>query len=183
MLLQFNEMLAKFQMPNDFEYNEPVTRFSAKLNKTLVGRFTRGFGEVPEFEYGGRILKNDPWESSPQILAIRNELEKQLSDKLNKPVKFHHVLVGLYPNGEKAIEWHSDEMVSDNDIIANVSLGATRTFSVRYNDSKEQYNFSMKHGDVIVFDGYTNSQTEHTVPAEPHVTEPRVSLTFRTRGN
>jgi alkylated DNA repair dioxygenase AlkB len=170
-------MFAYELLPNDFKYNPPVTRWDPKTNRTLVGRPSKGFGSVPEFYYAGKTLRNDPWEASPQINSIRLNLEKHFR------CSFHHVLVALYPDGNTAIDWHTDEMVEPNDLIVNVSLGSPRTFQLRFNDSPEQIqSYRMEHGDVLIIDGVVNAKSTHTVPAEPEVTDPRVSLTFRTIG-
>ncbi|MFM5982088.1 MAG: alpha-ketoglutarate-dependent dioxygenase AlkB, partial [Sphaerospermopsis kisseleviana] len=51
---------------------------------------------------------------------------------------FNSVLLNLYRDGKDSVSWHSDDEpeLGKNPIIASVSFGATRRFSLRHKHSK-----------------------------------------------
>ncbi|KAI1389285.1 uncharacterized protein F4822DRAFT_195672 [Hypoxylon trugodes] len=64
---------------------------------------------------------------SPTVLEIKQETEKHLGHPLN------HVLIQFYRDGNDYISEHSDKTldIAKNSFIANVSLGAERTMTLR----------------------------------------------------
>ncbi|CAF1058647.1 unnamed protein product [Adineta ricciae] len=130
--------------------------------------------------------KQHVWTSPMQMLKA--QLEKQLN------VKFDYCLVNLYRDGNDYINFHADNEAKD--IIASITLGATRKFLVRHlrcfgknltrkrkqltNPEKKDYEFSLTNGSLIVMSGATQQYWKHSVPKEKHVKTPRLNLTFRT---
>jgi alkylated DNA repair dioxygenase AlkB len=118
---------------------------------------------------------------------LKAQLEKQLG------VEFDYCLVNLYRNGNDYINFHADNETKD--IIASITLGATRRFLLRHlscfgrtltrkrkalttPDTKE-YKFSLTNGSLIVMLDDTQQYWKHSVPKEKKVKDPRINLTFR----
>lgn len=157
----------------DFEFDPPVTRWDPKTNRELVGRPTKGFG-TSDFYYAGKTLKCAPWETSPVVSKIRNDIE------LVYNIKVEYVLIGRYDDGQTGIPFHTDEMVGDNDLIINLSFGDPRLFRVKWNETQEIENYIVQNGEVLMFDGEVNNLMQHDVPALSGRSGLRYSLTFRT---
>mmetsp|Transcript_19946 Transcript_19946/g.56233 ORF Transcript_19946/g.56233 Transcript_19946/m.56233 type:complete len:587 (-) Transcript_19946:78-1838(-) len=102
---------------------------------------------------------------------------------------FNCFVANHYANGRVVINWHSDsgpgddEGLGPNPRIGSVSLGVTRTFSLK---SKRAVDGRMVHLDVPLTHGSLlamgrNSQTHwlHCLPADEHCRGERLNLTFR----
>ncbi|CAF1390403.1 unnamed protein product [Rotaria sp. Silwood1] len=108
---------------------------------------------------------------------LKAQLEKQLG------VKFAYCLVNLYRNGNDYINFHADNEAKD--IIASISLGATRKFLVRHLSyfgkdltrkrkpltmpDKKEYEFSLNNGSLIVMLDGTQQYWKHSVPKEKKI--------------
>lgn len=94
---------------------------------------------------------------------------------------YNFVLANLYPDGKAAIGAHADD---EDDIvqgspIAALSLGQSRTFVLTGKDGKRAAEVTLGHGSLLVMEGDTQQRFKHSVPKQPRLTLPRVSLTFR----
>ncbi|KAF9455388.1 hypothetical protein BDZ94DRAFT_1230930 [Collybia nuda] len=78
-------------------------------------------------KYSGQLV-NMYYEYPPLLRHIQNEVEKKLG------VKFNHVMLNLYEDGQIYIGNHRDNI--ENRVIASVSLGAPRTFIMTHNSAK-----------------------------------------------
>lgn len=127
--------------------------------------------------------------------AVASEPLQEWSSDLMRSVEdsagtaFNCFVANHYANGRVVINWHSDsgpgddEGLGPNPRIGSVSLGATRTFSLK---SKRQVNGRMVHLDVPLTHGSLlfmgkNSQTHwlHSLPADDACHAERINLTFR----
>ncbi|CAF2496611.1 unnamed protein product [Rotaria sp. Silwood2] len=122
------------------------------------------------------------------MLKLKAQLENQLD------VKFDYCLVNLYRDGNDHINFHADNEAKD--IIASMTLGATRRFVIRHlscfgkvltrkrkpltTPDKKEYEFSLTNGSLIVMLGDMQQYWKHSVPKEKMVKDPRINLTFRT---
>lgn len=80
------------------------------------------------------------------------------------------------------MSWHSDDEpeLGTAAVIASVSLGAPRDFSVRRkSDPKIRHTFALPHGSLLVMSGETQSLWEHSLPRRERINQPRVKMTFR----
>eukprot|EP01132_Coremiostelium_polycephalum_P000454 gene454-574_t len=118
-----------------------------------------------------------PW--TEPMLHLKTTLEELLN------CKFDFVLINFYRDGRDYIGFHSDREAIDLDCrtIASVSLGATRRFLLRHIKSKEQTEYSLNNGALIVMDGECQKHYKHSVPKELKILQPRINLTFRKRQN
>ena len=128
------------------------------------------------YKYSGILNKPKPW--SPVLLELKSLVESATAQKYNS------VLLNLYRNGNDHLSWHRDnetELGSEPN-IASLSLGATRTFSLRTNSAdakKEQYDWALTNGSLICMRGKTQLLWQHSIKKEPKVVDPRINLTFR----
>ena len=122
--------------------------------------------------------KSLPW--SENMYFLKTEIEKLYK------FKFDYVLINLYRDGNDSISFHSDgESIGEGkNIIAGISLGATRKFVMRHNSWKERAlekkEFNLVSGSLIMMIGdNTQKYWKHSVPKTTRVTSPRINLTFR----
>lgn len=119
--------------------------------------------------------KKSDW--NPHLLAIRKRVEKETA------LRFNAVLLNLYRNGKDGVAWHSDRIdrSGKDPIIASVSFGETRMFSLRHKFRKEQpqVDIPLHHGSFLLMAGTTNSFWQHQVPKTAKNILPRINLTFR----
>lgn len=123
----------------------------------------------------------------PSLVSIRDRLVNELG------VPFNTVVVNYYFDGSSGLYPHTDAayipQLGKDPIIVGVSFGATRTFSLTKDaklDRKQRmerkctrHDLPLAHGDMIVMHGNCQEEWRHGIPEEPHVSDPRVSLTFR----
>lgn len=161
---------------------------------TMVkGRPTRGFGDST-FNYAGKLYEPEPWTHKMQLIKVA--AEDVASRVFDKEIKFTFCLCGFYPD-DKGIPHHSDTVPTLDDVVVSLSFGAPRVFAWRtyQNNIKRHTNTSevdfkenfikdeklylLDHGDVIMFDGYSQMKATHAVP-DLVGAEERVNLTFRS---
>lgn len=96
---------------------------------------------------------------------------------------FNSVLGNLYRHGGDSVAWHSDDEpeLGPTPTIASVSLGAERVFQIRRVGAAyaERVDVVLRHGDLLVMRGRSQSDYEHAVPKVRETVGPRVNLTFR----
>ncbi len=121
--------------------------------------------------------KRAPLKWDPAVDKIREKIEKTL--KMSK--SFDYVLMNLYRDGNDYISWHRDREAEGEgkNIIASLSLGATRKFILKHSTKEVEKTFFLTSGSLIVMAGETQKSWKHTVPKEKKVTTPRINLTFR----
>ena len=75
--------------------------------------------------------------------------------------------------------WHADDEPEMGNSIGSLSLGATRTFRIRHNVSKQTRTFLMGHGALIIMAGTMQQFWQHHVPKTTQNVGERINLTFR----
>jgi alkylated DNA repair dioxygenase AlkB len=102
----------------------------------------------------------------------------------------------LYRDGSDSVAWHGDRVGSprtssagsgigrstDDTMVAIVSLGATRMFTMRPRGGGSALRLPQAHGDLLVMGGSCQRTWEHAVPKTAAPTGPRISIQFRPRG-
>jgi alkylated DNA repair dioxygenase AlkB len=109
---------------------------------------------------------------------------------------FNTVLVNRYLSGEDSIKWHCDderfyyvEPSSGNGdiVIASVSLGAERWFSLRTHpqrvkdkEKRRTMRIKLRSGSLLVMAGATQRNWQHCLPKDETIGQvTRINLTFR----
>ena len=190
MIKHIKHIFAEFEHGID-KWDDPRERM---FEGTMVkGRPTRGFGDST-FNYAGKLYEPEPWTYKMQLIKVA--AEDVASRVFDKEIKFTFCLCGFYPD-DKGIPHHSDTVPTLDDVVVSLSFGAPRVFAWRtyQNNIKRHTNTSdvdfkenfikdeklylLEHGDVIMFDGYSQMKSTHAVP-DLVGAEERVNLTFRS---
>ena len=126
------------------------------------------------YRYSGIANTPQPW--TPVLQDIRERLGRETG------VSFNSVLCNWYRTGRDSVAWHSDDEVElgTNPVIASISLGATRTFSLKRRDGAgARLDQPLAHGDLLVMRGSTQRDYLHQVPKTTKPVGDRINLTFR----
>lgn len=86
--------------------------------------------------------------------------------------EFSYANLNYYANGRDYISIHSDNELAEGDIVASISLGATRRF-VMYEYDKESntrrkltHQVKLNHGDLFIMDYNSgNARYQHALPS------------------
>jgi uncharacterized protein (DUF924 family) len=110
---------------------------------------------------------------------------KALQEKVNQKTgyKFNHSVVLIYRNGVDCIGFHKDKTLDlkPDTPIASISLGQPRSYLLRdqiHNPTQTQ-RLVLGNGSLLLLGPRTNESWYHSIPSDPLITEPRISITFR----
>jgi alkylated DNA repair dioxygenase AlkB len=96
---------------------------------------------------------------------------------------YDKVLFNLYRDGRDSVAWHRDDTdrFGQDEIIASLSLGATRRFLFRPRAGREgaPFGLALESGSLLLMGGGTQSHWEHCVPKSHRLVGERLNLTFR----
>ncbi|KTD35931.1 hypothetical protein Lnau_0915 [Legionella nautarum] len=125
------------------------------------------------YSYSG--VKHEPKKWIEPLLEIKAYLQNCLG------IQFNSVLANLYRNGQDSMGWHADNEpeLGNQPVIASVSFGAERQFSLRHKKQKAVLKLPLGHGSVLLMSGETQHYWKHALPKSKLVNEPRINLTFR----
>lgn len=141
-----------------------------------IPRLQAWFGDIhTQYGYSGIELTPHPLPANLEDLKTKIEAISHSS--------FNSVLVNLYRDGQDSVSWHADDEreLGTNPVIASLSLGTTRRFSLKH---KQDKSFATQHidlasGDLLIMGGATQHHWLHQVAKTKAVTLPRINLTFR----
>jgi alkylated DNA repair dioxygenase AlkB len=121
--------------------------------------------------------------ATKQALTWTKELSdlKRLVEQITE-ARFNSCLLNLYHNGNVGMAWHSDdeESLGMNTTIASLSFGAERKFSFKHKQTKQTVSLVLEHGSLLVMKDDMQRNWLHSLPKSKNITQPRISLTFRT---
>lgn len=125
------------------------------------------------YTYSG--VTNQPSAWPADLAAVRDRLAETLGLELNS------CLANLYRDGSDSMGYHSDDEpeLGPRPVIASLSLGARRTFTLRHRVSRQRWSWSLGAGDLLVMRGESQSDYAHAVPKTTRAVGPRMNLTFR----
>ncbi|MEG4282072.1 alpha-ketoglutarate-dependent dioxygenase AlkB [Microcoleus sp. A006_D1] len=146
------------------------------FGKTMpLPRLTAWYGdEGKSYTYSGIEQHPEPWNST--LKSIKSKVE-EISE-----VTFNSVLINLYRDGKDSVSWHSDDEpeLGKNPIIASVSFGATRRFSLKHKISKkDKVDIDLPNGSLLLMKGETQHYWQHQIPKNYKLLDRRINLTFR----
>lgn len=98
--------------------------------------------------------------------------------------EFNHLLLNLYRNGSDSMGYHADNEpeLGPAPVVATLSLGASRRFTLRARRGQQSLTLEMAHGDLVIMAGRCQEEFVHAIPKQPRLLEPRLSITFRRVG-
>lgn len=116
-----------------------------------------------------------PTEWTPTLANIRQKCESATA------AQFNGVLANFYRDGRDHMGWHADDEPANGPepVIASVSLGATRRFDFRHNESQKIVSVELTHGSLLVMSGKSQHRWKHRISKTTKVSQPRINLTFR----
>ena len=143
--------------------------------KTLpVPRLQCWMGDAgADYGYSGIQLTSRPWHE--RVQALRKSVERLCNHSFNS------VLLNLYRNGQDSVAWHADDEpeLGQNPVIASLSLGAERPFSLKHRHNGERYRLILPSGSLLLMDSCTQHYWLHQLPKVKNLTQARINLTFR----
>jgi alkylated DNA repair dioxygenase AlkB len=93
--------------------------------------------------------------------------------------RYNFCLLNRYRSGADSVGWHADDEPGMGDTIASLSLGATRIFRIRHNQTRETRSFPLADGTLLIMGGSMQRFWKHSVPKTARPVGERVNLTFR----
>jgi alkylated DNA repair dioxygenase AlkB len=126
------------------------------------------------YRYSGVVNVALPW--IPTLLEIKSRIEAVLGE-------YNYCLLNRYRNGADSMGWHADDEPEMGNVIGSLSLGATRKFRIRHNETRETRTFLVDHGTLIIMAGTMQQFWQHEVPKTKQLVGERINLTFRSIDN
>jgi alkylated DNA repair dioxygenase AlkB len=137
-------------------------------------RLTASYGdEGVTYFYSGTVNKALPW--TPTLLGIKQKIEAIQG-------RYNYCLLNRYRSGDDSVGLHADDEPGMGNVIGSLSLGATRTFRIRHNTTKETKTFPVSHGTLIIMAGTMQQFWKHEVPKTKENVGERINLTYRFIG-
>ena len=122
------------------------------------------------YRYSGRDNVALPW--TPILLEIKAKIEAVQGE-------YNYCLLNRYRTGQDSMGMHADDEPEMGNVIGSLSLGATRTFRIRHNKTKESRTFQVSNGTLIIMAGTMQQFWKHEVPKTNEDVGERINLTFR----
>ena len=125
------------------------------------------------YKYSGKKLNRQNW--TKDLTMIRKKIRKELK------IDFNSVLVNYYRDGKDSMGWHSDDEkeLGPSPTIASISFGSERDLVFRNKINRETLSIPQAHGCLILIDGKTQKNWQHSIKKTRKVIGPRINLTFR----
>ena len=137
-------------------------------------RLTASYGDDGvTYRYSGTINLALPW--TPTLLEIKRKIEAVQGH-------YNYCLLNRYRSGADSMGMHADNEPEMGNVIGSLSLGATRTFRIRHNKTKETRTFLVGNGALIIMAGTMQLFWKHEVPKTQEKVGERINLTFRKIG-
>src|SRR5215469_5824106 len=119
-------------------------------------RLTASYGdEGVTYFYSGTENPALPWTTT--LLEIKQKIEAVEG-------RYNYCLLNRYRSGADSVGMHADNEPGEGNVIGSLSLGATRTFRVRHNKTKETRTFALRHGALVIMAGTMQQFWKHEVP-------------------
>jgi hypothetical protein len=134
-------------------------------------RLTASYGdEGVTYHYSGTVNVARPW--TPTLLEIKGRIEAVQG-------QYNYCLLNRYRSGQDSMGMHADNEPGMGSVIGSLSLGATRTFRIKHNKTKETMSFPVGHGTLIIMAGTMQQFWKHEIPKTKQEVEERINLTYR----
>lgn len=162
----------------EFWQQEPIQMFGKWV---LQPRLTAYVGDSEaRYSYAGAEQRIRPW--TPELLKVRGQLEREVANRLAlSGVSFNGVLLNAYRTGEDGMGWHQDNEpeLGREPVIASLSLGASRRFSIRAKNGTALWDLILEPGSLLLMHGRSQVDFQHSLPKTRLSVAQRINLTFR----
>lgn len=141
--------------------------------RVLIPRLQAWYGDAA-YRYSGLTMKPLAW--TPLLRRIKQSVDAFSNSQFNS------VLLNLYRDGNDSMGWHSDDEpeLGCNPVIASLSLGASRTFSLQQKKpGSDRLKLQLNSGDLLIMSGALQHNWRHQLPKTRLVVGERINLTFR----
>ncbi len=154
---------------DELAWGQEVARFFGRA--VPLPRRTAWYGPI-SYAYSGVV--HPPRAMAPVLVEIRDAIEA-LAPKMDC------VLANHYRNGRDSVSWHADDEAEwgSDPVIASVSFGATRRFSLRHREAAERVSVELEHGSLLIMAGPTQRCWQHAILKTNREVGARINLTFR----
>ncbi len=140
----------------------------------LQPRLTASYGDDGvTYRYSGTVNVALPW--TPTLLEIKQRIEAVRG-------RYNYCLLNRYRSGQDSVIMHADDEPEMGNVIGSLSLGATRTFRIKHNKTKETMSFPVGNGTLIIMAGTMQQYWKHGIPKTTKKVGERINLTFRWIG-
>ena len=141
--------------------------------KIAVPREESLFGDDFRYEYRGALIKAEPW---PDFLLDTRDRIQALSG-----FAFNFAVGNRYVTGKDSIGWHADSFpqIGKSPAIASLSLGSTRRFKLRHNETREVIDYDLESGTLLIMLPGCQEEWEHAVLKTSRPVGERINWTFR----
>ena len=97
-------------------------------------------------------------------------------------VQYDNLWLNLYRDGRDSTAWHRDRFACrrSETIVPVLTLGAMRRFFIKPRAGGRSVVFKPGSGDLVVMGGRAQEDWVHSVPKDPKVAEPRISINFQS---
>jgi alkylated DNA repair dioxygenase AlkB len=137
-------------------------------------RLTASYGDDGiTYYYSGTKNKALSWTKT--LLDIKGKIEAVKGE-------YNYCLLNRYRSGSDSVGLHADDEPGMGNVIGSLSLGATRTFRIRHNTTRETRSFGVGNGTLIIMAGTMQNFWKHEVPKTTEHVGERINLTFRKIG-
>lgn len=146
-----------------------------------IPRLQAWFGD-PGTDYAYSGIRLAPIPLSAALLRIKQDMESLGNGRDQHSLRYNSLLANLYRDGNDSVGWHSDDEkeLGTNPVIASVSLGGSRRFSLKPRDKhRPPLHLDLHSGDVLIMGGETQHHWVHQIPKTRTPVTPRINLTFR----
>ena len=141
-----------------------------------IPRLNAWYGD-PGCRYGYSGTRFEPLPWTETLTDIKERLTATLG------AAFNSMLANRYRDGRDSVAWHSDDEpeLGRNPVIASVSLGATRRFTLKHKSRRDirPLAVDLTHGSLLVMSGQAQHHWLHQVAKTTRIVGERINLTFR----
>jgi alkylated DNA repair dioxygenase AlkB len=127
-----------------------------------------------------RLMNIIHWNDNTNNTDLPNlyQIKKSIEELTN--THFNYAVLNYYRDGKDYISYHSDREVADGQIVASVSVGATRRFVLKnIKNGGLKHTLNLGHGDLIILNTEAiSTRYKHSVPKMANVGA-RINITFR----
>jgi alkylated DNA repair dioxygenase AlkB len=144
---------------------------------------------VPWQQYDRRLFEQTFREPrmTAEYRSLRDVPERGLIDAVSAlsrhyGIDYDSLWLNLYRDGQDSTGWHRDRFSCRRPkcIVPVLTLGATRRFFIKPRAGGTSIAFKPGSGDLIVMGGRSQEDWVHSVPKDPGIAEPRISINFQS---